>query len=51
MRTGNPTLSDRVFAETKSGVLPAEERMTLDGTINRTGILVLLAVGDVAFQR
>jgi uncharacterized YccA/Bax inhibitor family protein len=44
MRTTNPTLSTRVFAESKGAALPSTERMTLDGTIHRVGFLVVIAV-------
>ena len=51
MRTSNPALNENVFrnAATSAGVLAPPERMTLVGTINRTGILVLLALLTAAW--
>lgn len=45
MRTSNPALNERTFRQISSsygGV--STERMTLDGVVNRTGTLLLLAV-------
>ncbi|MBI1352946.1 MAG: hypothetical protein GC160_01280 [Acidobacteria bacterium] len=44
MRTSNPALNENTFRQvvTRSGF--DVERMTLDGTVNRTGMLLLLAV-------
>jgi uncharacterized YccA/Bax inhibitor family protein len=46
MRTSNPALNDKVFRG-----LPAAlgETMTLEGTVNKTGILLLCAVGTAAW--
>ena len=40
-RSGNPTLSDKVFNQ---NVGATADRMTLDGTVNKTGLLLLIAV-------
>jgi uncharacterized YccA/Bax inhibitor family protein len=45
MRSANPVLSEKGF--TGYGVVG--ERMTLQGTVNKTGILVLLAVASAAW--
>jgi uncharacterized YccA/Bax inhibitor family protein len=42
MRTANPTLNERVF--TAFGRTRFEEAMTLQGTVNKTGILLALAL-------
>ena len=41
MRSGNPTLSDETFKQ-QAGI--TGERMTLNGTVNKTGILLFIAV-------
>jgi len=45
MRTANPTLRDSTFTEFR----PAAETMTLNGTVNKTAILLVLAVCGAAF--
>jgi uncharacterized YccA/Bax inhibitor family protein len=42
MRTGNPTLSDKAFAGFGHQYVEANQTMTLQGTVNKTGILLLL---------
>jgi len=42
MRTSNPTLNDKAFQE--AGVAFGQEAMTISGTVNKTGILLLLAL-------
>jgi uncharacterized YccA/Bax inhibitor family protein len=42
MRTSNPTLNDKVFRT--EGVAFAQETMTVGGTVNKTGILLILAL-------
>ncbi len=42
MRTGNPTLSERAFSGTRAAA--GEEPMTLQGTVQKTAILLLLVV-------
>lgn len=44
MRTANPALNDNVFAQARTGALAPPDRMTLVGTVNKTGVLVLLAL-------
>ena len=46
MRTSNPTLNDKVFRGL-SGALG--ETMTLEGTVNKTGILLLCAIATAAW--
>lgn len=48
MRTGNPALNDKVFQVTD--VQGHEERMTLNGTVNRAGCLILLATASAWFS-
>lgn len=47
MRTSNPVLKEKAF------LAPAEavqgEKMTLDGTVNRTGLLLILVVGAASY--
>lgn len=43
MRTGNPALNDKTFAGVE-GYVEADNAMTLQGTVNRTGILLLCVV-------
>ena len=49
MRTANPALNDNVFAAARTDVLAPPERMTLIGTVNKTGILTLLALLTAAW--
>jgi len=46
MRTSNPTLNDRVF---RGQSMAFGEAMTVQGTVNKTGILLLLAMLTAAF--
>jgi len=46
MRTSNPTLNDKVFKGLSGAV---GETMTLEGTVNKTGILLLCAVATAAW--
>lgn len=48
MRTGNPALNDKVFQVTD--VQGHEERMTLNGTVNRAGCLILLVTASAWFS-
>jgi uncharacterized YccA/Bax inhibitor family protein len=48
MRTANPALSDRIFTESVSGL--AGDRMTIHGTVNRAGFLVLLVIAAAWFS-
>ena len=47
MRTGNPTLSSKTFEST--GLRTTEGAMTLDGTVNKTGILLILALASAFY--
>jgi uncharacterized YccA/Bax inhibitor family protein len=51
MRSGNPVLKDSTFLDLSSGsVYPGSTNaMTLNGTVNKTGILLLLTVVTSAF--
>lgn len=46
MRTSNPTLNDKVFRGLPGAL---GETMTLEGTVNKTGILLLCAIGTAAW--
>lgn len=48
MRTGNPALKDSVFSESVGSA--RGESMTINGTVNRTGILILLVVAAAWFS-
>ena len=51
MRSGNPALNDSTFLDLRTGALvggPARA-MTLNGTVNKTGLLLLLCVMTAAF--
>jgi uncharacterized YccA/Bax inhibitor family protein len=51
MRSGNPVLKDSTFLDLSSGSVVAggAGTMTLNGTVNKTGILLLLTVMTAAF--
>ncbi|MGZ9103754.1 MAG: Bax inhibitor-1/YccA family protein [Rhodoplanes sp.] len=51
MRSGNPALKDSTFLDLNSGTIVAgrDEAMTLNGTVNKTGFLLLLTVLTAAF--
>ena len=51
MRSGNPALSESTFLDLSSGAVVArpDQAMTLNGTVNKTGILLLLTVLTAAF--
>ncbi len=49
MRTANPTLNDRTFRQIEPAYAIGAERMTLDGVVNRTGMLLLLAVAGALY--
>jgi len=46
MRTSNPTLNDKVFKGLSGAV---GETMTLEGTVNKTGILLVCTVATAAW--
>jgi len=52
MRSGNPALSESTFLDLSSGAMSARDgqSMTLNGTVNKTGLLLLLAVLTAAFS-
>ena len=51
MRSGNPALQESTFLDTASGtvVTRGNETMSLNGTVSKTGMLLLLAVLTAAF--
>jgi len=49
MRSANPTLSDKAFDFSPGAIGSDDRTMTVQGTVNRTGILLLLVVGAAAF--
>ncbi|MGE0487928.1 MAG: Bax inhibitor-1/YccA family protein [Vulcanimicrobiota bacterium] len=44
LRTGNPTLSERTFAQWQTTIQEVPQRMSLDGTVHRTFFLLCLVV-------
>jgi len=51
-KTSNPALGSKTFqdaARGMGGAIDVTNRMTLDGTVNRTGILLLCALASAAF--
>jgi uncharacterized YccA/Bax inhibitor family protein len=53
MKTSNPALGDKTFRDLAnagpSGILDQAGRMTLSGTVNKTGILLLCAIATAAW--
>ncbi len=50
MRSGNPALNDKTFLDIGSGrVVDAGNAMTLNGTVNKTAILLMLVVFTAAY--
>ena len=51
MRSGNPTLKESTFLDLASGSVVSRdgEAMTLNGTVSKTGFLLLLTVLTAAF--
>jgi len=53
MKTSNPALGENAFRNVSGGGYPASidaaSRMTLSGTVNKTGILLVLAVASAAW--
>ncbi|MCW4453571.1 Bax inhibitor-1/YccA family protein [Flavobacterium sp. MXW15] len=51
MRSGNPALKESTFLDLGSGTVVSRDSgtMTLNGTVNKTGVLLLLAVATAAF--
>lgn len=47
LRSGNPTLTDSTFKSV--GIAVGDEAMTLQGTVNKTGISLLILIGCAAF--
>ncbi|KFN46107.1 hypothetical protein N790_08905 [Arenimonas malthae CC-JY-1] len=52
MRSGNPALNENTFLDVGSGQVVSRDEsqvMTLNGTVNKTGFLLLLAVATAAY--
>jgi len=55
MKTSNPALSDKTFrglsggSYGQSGLIDAANRMTLSGTVNKTGVLLICALATAAW--
>ncbi len=53
MKTSNPALSDKTFRDVArgsfGGALDATDRMTLSGTVNKTGILLICTLATAAW--
>ena len=49
MRSGNPALNDKTFLDVGRGTIVSGEAMTLSGTVNKTGLLLLILVACGAF--
>jgi uncharacterized YccA/Bax inhibitor family protein len=53
MKTSNPALSDKTFRGLNGGqsgnLIDAADRMTLSGTVNKTGILLICAIATAAW--
>jgi uncharacterized YccA/Bax inhibitor family protein len=47
MRTSNPALNDRIFRDANAGVFG--DRMTIEGTVNKTGLLLICCVLTAAW--
>src|SRR6185312_2099421 len=52
MQSGNPALNKNTFLDAASGAVVSHggEVMTLNGTINKTGLLLILAIVGAAFS-
>jgi uncharacterized YccA/Bax inhibitor family protein len=48
LRTSNPALNDKIFQNAGAGINTGEV-MTLNGTVNKTGLLLLFCVGTAAY--
>ena len=50
MKTSNPALSDKTFRDLSGGgLIDAANRMTLSGTVNKTGLLLLCAIATAGW--
>src|SRR5208283_3791831 len=53
IKTSNPALSSKTFTDLSSGqlggVIDAANRMTLSGTVNKTGLLLICAIATAAW--
>jgi uncharacterized YccA/Bax inhibitor family protein len=49
IRSGNPALNQNVFLDAGRGVVVGNDTMTLAGTVNKTGILLLIVLATAMF--
>ncbi len=49
MRSGNPALGQNTFLDIGSGRVVGDQAMTLNGTVNKTGLLLLLIVISASY--
>lgn len=49
MKTSNPALGENTFRNAGGGAIDATARMTLNGTVNKTGILLLCALASAGW--
>lgn len=47
MRTANPALNDQVFRD--AGQVAAADAMTINGTVNKTGLMLLLLIASASY--
>ena len=50
MRSSNPTLTGSAFRDAYGTAVRQDQTMTLDGTVNKTGIMLLLVVAGAAYS-
>lgn len=48
-RSGNPALNENIFLDVGRGTVVGNDAMTLNGTVNKTGLLLLLVIIGAAF--
>jgi uncharacterized YccA/Bax inhibitor family protein len=49
MRSGNPALNDNTFLDVGRGTVVGGDTMTLAGTVNKTGFMLLILVATAAY--
>ncbi len=49
MKTSNPALGENTFRNAGGGLIDATARMTLIGTVNKTGMLLILTFASAAW--
>jgi uncharacterized YccA/Bax inhibitor family protein len=50
MRTGNPALKDETFTKARADMVAGSLKMTISGTVNRTGILLCLTLATAGYS-